>query len=215
MNDDWIRADWPAPPNIIAGTTLRDSHFKLPVEPQQLNQVHGAHVVRWGSEDFDRGAPDADAIVADCSQACCAVRTADCVPVLLCSMDGDEIAAVHGGWRGLVAGVVEATVAELSTPPGDLLAWFGPAISQSAFEVGGEVRDAFLAADPAAETAFARNERGRWQADLYMLAAQRLDKCGISRLSGGGLCTFADPQRFYSYRRGGDSGRLVSFVCRS
>ena len=214
MSADWIRADWPAPDGVIAGTTLRDTDFELPAEPQWLNQVHGSRVVRHGSEDFDDGRPDADAIVADRAGAICVVRTADCLPILLCSTDGTEIAAVHGGWRGLAAGVIEATVAAMSTRPKDILAWFGPAISQAAFEVGPEVRDAFLATNPLATTAFVRNDRGRWQADLYMLAAQQLERLRVASLFGGGFCTYTDDKRFYSFRRDGETGRLLSFVFR-
>jgi len=215
MNDGWIPANWPAPPNIVAGTTLRDSEYELPAEPQWLKQVHGARVVRWGSTDFDNGPPDADAIVADRPNACCVVRTADCLPILLCAADGTEIAAAHGGWRGLAAGIVEETIAAMSTPPADLLAWFGPAISQPAFEVGGEVRDAFLAITPTSADAFVRNKRGRWQADLYMLAAQHLHIVGVGKVFGGGLCTYEDKARFYSYRRDADSGRMLSFIYRA
>lgn len=214
MSADWIPADWPVPPNIVAGTTLRDSQYELPAEPQWLNQVHKARVVRWGSVDFDDGPPDADAIVADNAGACCAVRTADCLPILLCAADGTEVAAVHGGWRGLAAGIIEETLAAMSTPPADILAWFGPAISQPSFEVGTDVRDAFLATAAIAAEAFVANERGRWQADLYKLATQRLSFAGVDKVFGGGLCTYADPARFYSYRRDGETGRMLSFVYR-
>lgn len=214
MSANWIRADWPAPSGVIAGTTLRNTDFELPAKPQWLNQVHGSRVVRYGSEDFNAGSPDADAIIADRVGAICVVRTADCLPVLLCSTDGTEIAAVHGGWRGLAAGIIEETIAALSTQPRDILAWLGPAISQPAFEVGGEVRDAFLGANPLAAAAFDRNDRGRWQADLYMLATQQLDKAGVADIFGGGLCTYTDKKRFYSFRRDGETGRLLSFVFR-
>jgi hypothetical protein len=143
------------------------------------------------------------------------VRTADCLPVLLCAADGTEIAAAHAGWRGLAAGIIEETIAAMSTLPADLLAWFGPAISQPAFEVGGEVRDAFLATTPLAADAFIRNKRGRWQADLYELAAQRLQLAGVSEVFGGGLCTYEDKARFYSYRRDADTGRMLSFIYRA
>jgi len=216
MSTDWIRADWPAPSNIIAGTTLRDGKFELPAKPQWLNQVHGTHVVRVGSSDFDGGEPDADAVIANQGGDICVVQTADCLPVLLCSTDGMEIAAVHGGWRGLAGGIIEATIEAMSSLPGDLIAWFGPAISQSAFEVGAEVRDAFLAGDSKSSAAgcFVPNERGRWQADLYGLARQRLQKAGVSAAFGGGLCTFAGEEQFFSYRRDGETGRLLSFICR-
>ena len=214
MSRGWIAADWQAPAGIVAGTTLRGSDFALPAEPAFLQQVHGARVVRHGSADFAAGEPEADAIVAESAGAICVVRTADCLPLLLCSVDGREIAAVHGGWRGLAAGIIEATLAAMSAQPQDLLAWFGPAISQSAFEVGAEVRAAFVAHSPAADAAFVANDRGRWQADLYALAAQRLAAAGVHRISGGGLCTFADARRFYSYRRDGETGRMLSFIFR-
>ena len=213
MSDEWLRADWPAPPGIIAGTTLKGSEFTLPTEPQFLNQVHGARAVHIGSRDFDQGAPDADAVIADRSGDICVVRTADCLPILLCSLDGQEIAAIHAGWRGLAAGIVESTLAEMNTPAGDLIAWFGPAISQAAFEVGPEVRESFGSWGEV-ETLFTVNERGRLQADLPGLARARLSSNGVPHAFGGGLCTVSDPQRFYSYRRDGDTGRMLSFVYR-
>ncbi|MDJ0813089.1 MAG: peptidoglycan editing factor PgeF [Woeseiaceae bacterium] len=212
MNSGWIRADWPAPAGIIAGTTLRDSEFELPAQPRRINQVHGAGVARWEMLAADDAPPDADAIVSATPGSLCVVRTADCLPVLLCSNDGGEIAAVHAGWRGLAAGVIEAAIAALATPPGNLIAWLGPAISQPAFEVGGEVRDAFLAGSAGAADAFEKNARGRWQADLYVLGEQRLQAAGVTAVSGGGLCTHADAGRFYSYRRDGSTGRMLSFV---
>ena len=211
MTSGWIEADWPAPRGIIAGTTPRGADFDLPAEPRWLNQVHGADVVRW--EDLAAGdPPDADAIVSADRGSLCVVRTADCLPVLLCSGDGAEIAAIHAGWRGLAAGVVEAAISALQTAPADLLAWFGPAISQPAFEVGDEVREAFCTASADAAAAFERNARGRWQADLYRLGRQRLAAAGVRAVHGGGLCTYGDPGRFYSYRRDQSAGRMLSFV---
>jgi hypothetical protein len=214
MNSGCIRADWPAPSGIIAGTTLRNSEFELPADPQWLNQVHGIDVVRAGSADFADGTPEADAIVAHRGGDICVVKTADCLPVLLCSRDGQEIAAAHAGWRGLAAGVLEATIAAMSIGPVELMAWLGPAISQPAFEVGGEVRDAFLANDADAANCFVENARNRWQADLYGLARQRLRNAGVNDVSGGGLCTYEDESRFFSHRRDGTEGRLLSFVYR-
>jgi YfiH family protein len=215
VSEGLIRADWPAPEGIIAGTTLRGSDFELPAEPLFLTQVHGADVARWGSPDFDAGSPEADAIVADQAGSICVVRTADCLPVLLCARKGNEIAAVHAGWRGLATGIIEATVAAMATANDELLVWFGPAISQPAFEVGAEVKQAFVEQDPDAAVAFVENERGRFQADLYALARQRLQAVGVSQIFGGGLCTHADAERFYSYRRDGETGRLLSFIYRS
>lgn len=212
MNKDWIAADWPAPESVVAGTTVRGvdiATLHLPGEPCWLNQVHGAAVVRAAHYDSP---PDADASVARGPGYVCVVRTADCLPVLFCSVDGTEIAAAHAGWRGLAAGILEATVRHMENQPGDLMAWMGPAISQPAFEVGSEVRDAFVSQDPGADEYFELNERGRWQADLYALARRRLAAVGIGACYGGGLCTFRDKARFFSYRRDADSGRMVSFV---
>jgi YfiH family protein len=209
----WIPAEWPAPAGIIAGTTLRDSGFELPAEPQLLQQVHGTRVVKLGTGDFAGGPPEADAVIADRPGDICVVRIADCLPILLCARDGSEIAAIHAGWRGLAAGVVETTLAALSTPADDLLAWFGPAISQAAFEVGAEVRERFGAWGEI-EGLFVPNDRGRLQADLYGLARARLRAAGVSGIFGGGLCTYADAERFYSYRRDAATGRMLSFVFR-
>ncbi len=213
MSDGWIQADWPAPDGVVAGTTLRDSDYQLPAKPQWLNQVHGTSVVRAGSSQFDAGPPDADAIIANRAGDICVVRTADCLPILLCSTDGEEIAAIHAGWRGLAAGVVEATLDAMNTPAGDLIAWFGPAISQAAFEVGPEVRESFGPWGQI-EALFQPNERGRLQADLFGLARARLRNNGVLPIFGGGVCTFSDPERFYSYRRDGETGRMLSFIYR-
>jgi YfiH family protein len=212
MSTDWLEADWPAPASVIAGTVLRNGDIKalnLPGEPCWLQQVHGADVVAAG--DYGEP-PPADASVGRQAGDVCVVRTADCLPVLFCSSDGTRIAAAHAGWRGLAAGILEATIARMAHEPADLMAWLGPAISQPAFEVGGEVRDAFVDPDPGAADCFKPNERGRWQADLYALARRRLAAAGISNCYGGGLCTFADSERFYSWRRNADTGRMVNFI---
>lgn len=208
----WLPADWDAPTGIIAGTTLRGAELdaiELPGRLCQLNQVHGAVVVEAGPHEIP---PEADACVSRAADWVCVVRTADCLPVLFAADDGSVVAAAHAGWRGLAAGVLEATVAAMGHSPGSLLAWIGPAISQAAFEVGPEVRAAFLASNAAADPFFAPNARGRWQADLFGLARQRLGDAGVYRVSGGGLCTHGDPGRFYSYRRDGSTGRHYSFV---
>ena len=212
MSTDWIRADWPAPDTILAGTTLRNgdlASLELPGQPCWLKQVHGADVVVAGH--FDEP-PEADGSIGRSSKDVCVVRTADCLPVLFCSADGNEIAAAHAGWRGLAAGVLEATVTRMNHRGSDLLAWLGPAISQPAFEVGEEVRQAFVAQDAGAAACFAANDRGRWQADLYALARRRLAAMGGTDVYGGPYCTVADTERFYSYRRSPECGRMVSFV---
>ena len=208
-----IQADWPAPSNVVAGTTTRVApDGVLPPELRFLNQVHGTTVVRVAALRESLVTVDADAVTGATSGDYCAVRTADCLPVLFCAKDGSEIAAAHAGWRGLAAGVLENTVAAMRTSGPNLLAWMGPAISQRNFEIGGEVRDAFLAADPASASCFEDNERGRWQADLYGIARLRLAACGIEAVSGGHWCTYSDAASFYSYRRDADTGRMVSFV---
>jgi YfiH family protein len=130
----------------------------------------------------------------------------------MCSQNGEVFGAAHAGWRGLAAGVIENTVAMLTQNPANLLVWLGPAISQPSFEVGDEVRAAFVGHDPNADACFEANSRGRWQADLYGLARQRLASVGVSRIFGGGFCTYLDKDRFYSHRRNPDCGRLISFV---
>lgn len=208
----WIAADWPAPKSIVAGTTLRSADVSvLPPagRPCWLNQVHGAAVVEADSYDEP---PAADASIKGPGTYFCAVRTADCLPVLMCSKDGERFAAAHAGWRGLAAGVIENTVAALKVEPENLLVWLGPAISQPSFEVGEEVRNAFLAHDADAGACFEANSRDRWQGDLYGLAKQRLASVGIATTYGGGFCTLLDNERFHSYRRNPDCGRLVSFV---
>ena len=207
---EWIKADWPAPEGVIAGTTLRgwgDNPLPVAGAPSWLTQVHGNRVVEAGSFD----SPEADASIGSAGDVC-VVRTADCLPVLFSSRDGSAVAAAHAGWRGLAAGVLENTIAAMRLDGQETLAWFGPAISQPAFEVGEEVKEAFVSHDSAAESCFIENERGRWQADLYGLARQRLAAVGVTDVYGGGLCTFTDTERFYSYRRKPRSGRLLSFI---
>lgn len=180
----------------------------LPAEPVWLEQVHGTDVlcVETG------GARRADAAVSRTPGTVCAVLTADCLPVLLADRAGTVVAAAHAGWRGLCAGVLERTVAAMDTDPGQLLAWLGPAIGPEAFQVGDEVRAAFLAVDAAAAAAFRPDGPGKWRADLYALARQRLARAGVQARYGGGLCTFSDPGRFFSYRRDGTTGRMASLI---
>lgn len=215
MTDNFVNADWEVPANIVAGTTTRHGTVvDLPAEPKWLRQVHGAHVVNLGSEDFATGEPDADAVVGNRPGDICVVQTADCLPVLFCARDGEEIAAAHAGWRGLVAGVLDSTIERMTTSAADLVVWMGPAIGSRRFEVGGEVRDAFVAAGFECATRFAANGRGRWQADLFGLAKDRLQACGVTSLYGQRDCTFDQPDRYFSYRRDGSTGRLLSFVHR-
>jgi len=180
----------------------------LPGEPAWLAQVHGTRVVaaRPGGTSAE-----ADAAVTREPGVVCAVLTADCLPVLLASRRGDEVAAVHAGWRGLANGVVAAALQAMETAPAELLAWLGPAIAQPAFEVGSEVRERFVERDVVNAAFFAPNDRGRWQADLAGLARRELEAAGVT-VSGGGFCTHDETERFFSYRRDGDCGRQATLV---
>jgi YfiH family protein len=162
------------------------------------------------------GSPEADAAVARRPGTVCAVLTADCLPLLLCDEEGTVVAAVHAGWRGLSSGVIEQTLRAMARPSAALLAFLGPAIGPAAYEVGAEVREAFVAADPAggaqAEAAFTPGKPGKYYADLYALARGRLARSGVLRVYGGGYCTYTDRDRFFSYRRDGPTGRMASLI---
>ncbi len=142
----------------------------------------------------------------------CAVMTADCLPVLFCDRAGSVVAAAHAGWRGLLSGVLEQTVVGMRVPGEQLLAWLGPAIGPENFEVGDEVRQAFVASDAAATLAFKPHAQGKWLANLELLARQRLNSMGVGAIFGGGMCTVDDHSRFYSYRRDGITGRMASLI---
>jgi len=229
MNPEWIIPDWPAPPSVRALVTTRSGqdddpqaaaigrqHLRqeipgLPADPLWLNQVHGIEV--QAAENVRHGVkPVADACAAHTPGLVCAVRTADCLPLLLCDRDGTSVAAAHAGWRGLAAGVIEASVSAMQAEPARLLAWMGPAIGPAAFEVGDEVRSIFCQHDPRAAEAFAAHRPGKWLCNLYQLARQRLAALGVHQVSGGEWCTFSDPQRFYSYRRDGSTGHMASLI---
>lgn len=141
-----------------------------------------------------------------------AILTADCLPVLLCNAAGTEVAAAHAGWRGLAGGVLEATVRQMRSPPSELMAWMGPAAGPQAYEIGTEVRDAFVSAYAADASAFVATRPGHWKVDLYALARRRLRDVGVLRIFGGGLCTISDPARFYSHRRDQRTGRMASVI---
>lgn len=181
----------------------------LPCQPLWLRQVHGATVVAAHTAGEQ---PEADAAWTNRGALPCAVLTADCLPVLLCNRAGTRVAAVHAGWRGLAAGVIEQTVSALDVDGGDLLAWLGPAIGPDVFEVGPEVRDHFLRQDPGASAAFRQGRDDRWLADLYTLARRRLNLLGVHDICGGGFCTYSDEQRFFSYRRDGETGRMATVI---
>ncbi|MHB8496046.1 MAG: peptidoglycan editing factor PgeF [Casimicrobiaceae bacterium] len=186
----------------------------LPSAPHWLEQVHGARVV---TIEATRTSQPADAVRADAAltrrlATVLAIRAADCLPVFLSDREGAVIAAAHAGWRGLAAGVLENTVAAMATAPSQVVAWLGPAIGRTAFEVGDEVREAFTAVDPGATTAFERGAPGKWLADLEALARRRLTRAGVDEVHGGGMCTMSDPSRFFSYRRDRMSGRMAALI---
>jgi len=236
-----LQADWPAPPAVRTAVSLRtggvstggyaslnladhvgdeQAHvgenrrrlrvaLDLPAEPHWLRQVHGTRVIKLSSE---AGQDEADAAWTAERGVVCAILSADCLPVLFCDREGSVVAAAHAGWRGLAAGVLEATLRALPAAPSSMLAWLGPAIGPAAFEVGAEVRDAFIAQDAQCTRHFVRSGAEKFSADLFGLARQRLHGAGVSAVYGGGRCTHADPQRFYSYRRDRVCGRMVSLI---
>ncbi len=236
-----IEPDWPAPPGIRACFTTRrggvsaapyDScnlglhvgdaemsvlanraalraQLNLPAEPCWIAQTHGTDVVLLEAD----ASRDADAAITREPGNVAVVMVADCLPILLCNRRGDEVAAVHAGWRGLQRGVVEAALAAMHSSPGDLMAWIGPGITQPNFEVGGEVRDAFGAAiDGAARYFIASPRAGRWLCDLAGLAERVLEQRGVARVFRGSGCTFRDRDEFFSYRRDGVTGRMAALV---
>lgn len=238
---DWLHPDWPAPKAVRAVTTTRAggasrgpyagfnlaahvgdtaaamaenraylrTALDLPAEPAWLEQVHGTGVARL---DTEQPVCRADASVTTTPGRVCAVLTADCLPVLFCNRAGTAVAAAHAGWRGLAAGVLETAVAELKSPPDDILAWLGPAIGPAAFEVGEEVRAAFVSRQADTTAAFQPARAGKYRADLYALARLRLAAMGITAVYGGGWCTHTDAQRFFSYRRDGITGRMATLI---
>ena len=233
-----ITPDWPVPPHVKSLMTTRAggvsvapyaslnlaAHVQddpravvenrrrlreiLPAEPVWLNQIHGTQIIQ---ADAANGVPDADASFTRTHNTVCVVLTADCLPVLFCARDGSVVAAAHAGWRGLAGGVLEATVAAMQVPPGEVIAWLGAAIGPAAFEVGTEVRDTFIASHPSAGNAF-KSHQQKWLADIYTLARIRLNACGVRAIYGGGLCTYTDAARFYSYRRDDLTGRMATLI---
>jgi YfiH family protein len=205
-----IVPDWPAPASVRALVTTRgEADPRLPSAPAWLRQVHGIAVVDAAAA---AGEPEADASVARAPGAVCAVKAADCLPVLLADETGCAVGAAHAGWRGLSAGVIEATVDEMRVPGERLLAWLGPAIGPGAYEVGENVRRAFLERDAGAATAFSANRPGHWLLDLYAVARQRLAARGVTRVYGGDFCTYSEPGRFPSWRRDRSRERIAAFI---
>lgn len=240
---DWIAPDWPAPANVCAVATTRSGGVStgaystmnlarggrddpaalaenrgrferfLPAPPVPLAQVHGAAVAVL--DRATTASPTADAAVTRERGVVCAVLTADCMPVVVADRRGSAAGIAHAGWRGLAAGVLEATVDALSrlgADRSDLIAWLGPAIGPAAFEVGADVHAAFCADDAGAAAFFAGGRPGKWHADLYGLARRRLERAGVASIHGGGECTYTDAARFFSYRRERESGRMATAV---
>ncbi|MGP0057465.1 MAG: peptidoglycan editing factor PgeF [Steroidobacteraceae bacterium] len=241
MNVQWLTPQWPAPPAVCALSTQRGGGVSaapyatlnlgdhvgdlsaavaenrrrlriaadLPAEPRWLAQVHGIRVA-----DLDVGGSTASADGAHTRRPgrICAILSADCLPLLFAAESGEAVAAAHAGWRGLAGGVIEATVRALALDPGTLLAWLGPAIGPRHFEIGPEVREELLRGDGGAEAAFTPNARGRFMADLQALARRRLARLGIERIYGGGECTFSHPDKYFSHRRDGRTGRQATLI---
>lgn len=258
-NNAWLLADWPAPTRVRTLLTTRTGGvsvapyaslnlgdhvgddplavaenrqrlaLRLPASPCWLQQVHGTTVVDAAAVSSGDVAV-ADAAFARVPGAVCAVMTADCLPVLLCDRAGSVVAAAHAGWRGLQAGVLERTVTAMAVPGERLLAYLGPAIGGEAFEVGDDVRGAFVGAHDDAAVAFipaptarqpeveglggqpARPLSGGWLADIYLLARQSLRRAGVDAVYGGGYCTVREAKRFFSYRRDQVTGRMASLI---
>ena len=238
----WFIPDWPVPSHVRSLSTTRQrgvslgDHASLNLgdhvgddphavavnrakitacvgsEPVWLRQVHGTRVVD-ATRTSGAGEPtEADAAFSRRAGVVCAVMTADCLPVLFCDDAGTVVAAAHAGWRGLLDGVLEATIHAMGVRGHDLLAWLGPAIGPQAFEVGEEVRERFVAASAASASAFRPTEDGKYLADIYALARQRLAGAGVERIFGGDRCTVSEPATFFSYRRDGQTGRMASLI---
>lgn len=239
---DWIVPDWPAPASVNALITTRAGGVStgpfaslnlgmragddpqavavnrarlnalLPQSPRWLRQVHGSFVVE---ADALSGEPEADAAIARRPGTVCAVLVADCIPVLLADRSGAMIGIAHAGWRGLARGVIENTVRTMAGAGRDLIAYLGPGIGPAAFEVGNDVREAFLARDAGTAAGFKPHAEGKWLADLFLLARQCLQRAGVREIHGGGLCTYSDTRRFFSYRRERTTGRMAALIWRN
>lgn len=230
---DWIVPQWPAPDAVRSFVTTRNGGSRaeayLPSAPQWLHQIHGNRVVTFGSTAAmnsphrggepiapeavaDVNAPVGDAAVTRNTGVVLAIRCADCLPVFLSDRDANVVGAAHAGWRGLAAGVLENTVEAMRSDPARITAWLGPCIGPAAFEVGTDVREAFVTGDRDAATAFVPGRPGKWFADLERLARRRLARAGVTDVNGGGMCTLSDPVRFFSFRRDGTGERMAALI---
>lgn len=219
---NFILPRWSAPTNIKAFSTLRNcwsqqfgfaqlgERLQLPTEPIWLKQVHGNRVLV--AENKNQGEM-ADGSFTRQIRQICAVVTADCLPILICNQEGTEVAAIHAGWRGLAAGIIEQTLTHLKSPPDRLLVWLGPAIGPEKFEVGDDVYIAFTTSHPSSATGFKALEKTQWLANLYTLAKIRLAEHGVLKIYGGEFCTYSQEELFFSYRRDqGQRGRMASLI---
>jgi YfiH family protein len=241
MSRSLIYPDWPAPDTIQSVSTSRQggvsptpfdgfnlglhvgdhahnveknrNHLieiaQLPESPRWLNQVHGTTVSTastWQEGD------EADAIISNQANQVCAIMTADCLPILLCNQQGNTVAAIHAGWRSLAAGIIEKTLLQFNCPPQEIMVWFGPAIGRTQFEVGIDVYKAFIQHSELAKQAFEQTDATHYLADIYLLAKQRLNTQNIHAIFGGAYCTVSEPNRFFSYRRDGITGRMASMI---
>ena len=238
---DLIIPNWPAPNNIKAISTTRRGGYSqppynhlnlgshvgdfphlvsqnresicqaadLPEPPRWLQQVHGTTII--SSQNWQKNIK-ADAVLSQHLDHVSAVMTADCLPILLCNQQGDTVAAIHVGWRGLAAGIIEKTLHHFSCDNSEVMAWLGPAIGPTQFEVGSDVYDIFVNNDPHAAHAFKKTDRQHYLADIYHLARQRLQKSELHNIFGGDFCTASEKDRFFSYRRDGSTGRMASMI---
>ncbi len=231
---DWIVPEWPAPPNVRAFSTTRNSggaRYRAPAKeatddelpdelsrwvptpPRWLRQVHGAAIHDADALPAVSSPPRADGIVARGRDVVCAIQTADCLPMLFADRTGSVVAAAHAGWRGLAAGVIEATLAAMRADPGNVLVWIGPGIGPRVYEVGADVLEAHCASDSGAEACFSPIGSDKWLADLSALARRRLARAGVRSIAGAARCTFSESASFHSYRRdGARAGRMVTLV---
>ncbi len=241
MSHSLIYPDWPAPDTVKAVSTTRQGGFspspfdglnlsvhvgdainsvtnnrislikdaQLPEPPRWLNQVHGTTIST--ANDWQLG-DEADAIVSEHANQVCAIMTADCLPILLCNQQGNIVTAIHAGWRSLATGIIEKTLQHFHCPPQQIMAWFGPAIGPTQFEVGSDVCHAFCQHSIHAQQAFQQTDPHHYLANIYLLARQRLNALGIHAIFGGEFCTVSEPTRFFSYRRDGVTGRMASMI---
>lgn len=220
MHNEVLLPSWPAPSNVRAVTTLRNTRLEnvaLPAQPIIMQQVHGTNIICMDTLTNGTPTPQGDAAIAFTVNKVCAVRTADCLPVFLCDQSGSQVAVIHAGWRGLAAGIISKTCQRFTAPLQQCLAWLGPAIGPMSFEVGTDVIESFKAYGWHAkhlELGFKPKADSKFLGDLYALARIELEKAGIlsQNIYGGEYCTYTDIGRFYSYRRSKDEGRMLNLI---